>query len=68
MTDSMIQLISKEGEEFSVEKDFCKMWNLVKVTLEDNEEESQIPLVMVSSQHIKWIIEFWRRRKNFYIT
>ena len=62
MSDSLISLVSKEGEEFPVEREFSRMWNLVKVTLEDNDEDTQIPLAMVCSKHIKWIIEFCRRR------
>ena len=44
MADQMITLISKEGEEFTVEREFSKMCNLVKITLEDNEEDNRIPL------------------------
>ena len=64
MAEVTIRLISKEGEEFTVEKEFCKMCNLVKATLEDN-DEWLIPLDSVSSKHIEWIIDFCRRRKLF---
>ena len=63
MADQMITLISKEGEEFTVEREFSKMCNLVKITLEDNEEDNRIPLDAIPSNHIEWIIDFWRRRK-----
>mmetsp|Transcript_6855 Transcript_6855/g.6005 ORF Transcript_6855/g.6005 Transcript_6855/m.6005 type:complete len:106 (-) Transcript_6855:232-549(-) len=58
-----IILVSKEGEEHTVEREFENMCNLIKVTLEDNDDDTKIPLEIIPSKHLKWIIDFCRRHK-----
>ncbi|CAI2380824.1 unnamed protein product [Moneuplotes crassus] len=58
-----IVLISKEGERHEVEGEFRNMCNLVRESLEDMEDQNEIPLPIVPSQHIKWIIEYCQRHK-----
>ena len=57
--DQKVTLVSKEGEKFKVSSKISNMSLLIGNMLEDNEDmEESIPLVQISSKHLKIVIEY----------